>query len=345
MKPKTKSFLSNFFGGLISNDRAIEGAKTNPWWVALIIGIVGVLLPVIPITVSQAKTYGASFLAANKYNFDQNIASITVELLKANEEFVVDDNHLLQYEANPDLTVRGGLEPIATKINSSDGQYELMLYYMNEGKSGITNFIQSVDAKTYKVGTTNIAIEEDVKYAPSYVILFRDGIYTRLNKNNSTEAGKGTYTNYTTDWKEYAPGHRLLASTLGDIELANADPDHKASDRDVIYKNWVDIYNKAFMSQKRYNTWVTSAMFLGIYVGLLFIMGLLLWLLTRGKNNMFNYLKFFDTQKMAWWACLCPGLLAMIVGFIFSNFAQMAFIVLLGLRTMWIAMKQLRPQY
>ena len=111
------------------------------------------------------------------------------------------------------------------------------------------------------------------------------------------------------------------------------------------FKNWVDIYNKAFMSQKRYNTWVTSAMFLGIYVGLLFIMGLLLWLLTRGKNNMFNYLKFMDTQKMAWWAALCPGILAMIVGFIFSNFAQMAFIVLLGLRTMWIAMKQLRPQY
>ncbi len=344
MKPKTKSFLSNFFGGLISNDRAIEGAKTNPWWVALIIGIVGVLLPVIPITVSQAKTYGASFLAANKYNFDQNIASLTVEMLNDKKEFVVGDDHLLTYQVDSVVT-SGGLEPVATKVNSSDGQYELMIYYLDGGRSDISSFIQSVDAKNYKVGTTNIAVEEDVKYAPSYVILFKDGIYTRLNKNNSTEAGNGTYTNFTTDWKEYESGHKLLASTLGDIQLTEADPDHKASDRDVIYNNWVDIYNKAFMSQKRYNTWVTSAIFLAIYVALLFIMGLLLWLLTRGKNNMFSYLKFMDTQKMAWWTSLTPSILAMIVGFIFSNFAQMAFIVLLGLRTMWIAMKQLRPQY
>ena len=106
MKEKTKTFLSNFFGGLLSNQRAIDGAKTNPWWVAVIIGLVGIILPVLPITISQAKTYGASFLASNKYNFDQNIASLTVEMLNNGEEFVIDDNHLLQYQANPELPAR-----------------------------------------------------------------------------------------------------------------------------------------------------------------------------------------------------------------------------------------------
>ena len=90
---------------------------------------------------------------------------------------------------------------------------------------------------------------------------------------------------------------------------------------------------------------MSTFLFFGIYIALLIIMGLLLWLLTRGKNNVFNYLKFMDTEKMAWWASLAPGILAMIVGFIFNNFAQMAFIILIGLRTMWMAMKQLRPQY
>ena len=127
MKEKTKTFLSNFFGGLLSNQRAIDGAKTNPWWVAVIIGLVGIILPVLPITISQAKTYGASFLASNKYNFDQNIASLTVEMLNNGEEFVINDNHLLQYQANPELPARGNEEPIATKVNSSDGQYELMI--------------------------------------------------------------------------------------------------------------------------------------------------------------------------------------------------------------------------
>ena len=345
MKEKTKTFLSNFFGGLVSNQRAMDGAKTNPWWVAVIIGIFGVVLPVLPITISQAKTHGYDFLAANKYNFDQNIASLTVEMLNNGEEFVVDDNHLLQYQANPELPARGDLEPIASKVSASDNQYELMIYYMTGEKSDLTGFIESVDSKLYKVGTTNVAVTEDVKYAPSYVILFKDGIYTRLNKYASTEAGKNTYTNFNTNWKEFEPGHKLLASTLGDLKLAEINPNTDANVKNVIYKNWEDVYNKAFLSQKRYNTWVTSAIFFGIYLALLIIMGLLLFLLTRGKNNMFNYLKFMDTEKMAWWSSLAPGILAMIVGFIFSNFAQMAFIVLLGLRTMWIAMKQLRPQY
>ena len=343
MKPKTKSFLSNFFGGLISNDRAIEGSKTNPWWVALIIGIVSVVLPVLPITISQAKTYGASFLSANKYNFDQNIATLTVDMLNKGDEFVVKENHLLRYETTH--PGRGDLEPIATKVNTSDNQYELMIYYMNGDKSGLTSFIESVDAKNYKVGTTNVAVAEDVKYAPSYMILFQDGLYVRLNKYNSTESGKNTYTNFSTDWKEFEPDHKLLASTLGELKLAEADPNTKASDRDVIYKNWEEVFNKVFMSQKRYNIWATSGIFFGIYFALVVLMGFLLWLLTRGKNNMFNYLKFWDTEKMAGWTALCPAILAMIVGFIFSNFAQMAFIVLIGLRTMWIAMKQLRPQY
>ena len=345
MKEKTKTFLANFFGGLISNQRAIDGSKTNPWWVAVIIGIFGVVLPVLPITISQAKTYGASFLSSNKYNFDQSIASLTVEMLNNGEEFVIDDNHLLQYEANPELPARGDYEPIATKVNSVDGQYELMIYYMTGEKAGLNAFIENVDAKTYKAGTTNVAVAEDVKYAPSYMILFKEGLYARLNKYNSTESGKNTYTNFNTDWKEFEPGHKLLAGTLGDLVLAEIDPNTSTEVKNTIYANWEQVFNKAFLTQKRLNILYTTLIFFGIYLGLLIIMGLLLFLLTRGKNNMFNYLKFMDTEKMAWWASLAPGILAMIVGFIFTNFAQMAFIVLLGLRTMWMAMRQLRPQY
>ena len=89
---------------------------------------------------------------------------------------------------------------------------------------------------------------------------------------------------------------------------------------------------------------MSSLVFLGVYIVLIFIMGLLIFLLTRGKTNMFNYLKFMDCQKMVWWASLAPAILAVIFGFIFTNFAQMIFIILLGLRVMWMSMKQLRPQ-
>lgn len=345
MKEKTKTFLSNFFGGLISNQRAMDGAKTNPWWTALIIGLFGVMLPVLPITINQAKTYGASFLASNKYNFDQNIAGLTVQMLKDGDEFIINDQHLLEYQPSSTLPARGDYEPIITKTNTSDGQYELMIYYMTGDYTDLTSFVENINATQYKIGTTNIATAEEAKYAPSFLVLFKDGLYARLNKYNSTDAGKNTYTNFKADWKRYEPGHKLLSSTLGDLNLNEIDPNLYGDQKDVIYNNWVDVFNKSFITQKRYNTWATTGIFFGIYVGLVVLMGLLLFLLTRGKNNMFNYLKFIDTEKMSWWSSLAPGILAMIVGFIFSNFAQMAFIVLLGLRTMWMAMRQLRPQY
>ena len=132
MKPKAKKFLSNFFFGLFSNDHALEGAKSNPWWVCLIIALFAVVLPVIPITVTQAKTYGASFLSAYTYRFDQNIADLTVNLAKEKKDFVVEADKTLTYQIDGakqsrDVTVDS--EILASHQNAASGQYELVLYY------------------------------------------------------------------------------------------------------------------------------------------------------------------------------------------------------------------------
>ena len=130
MKPKTKQFLSNFFFGLFSNDYAIEGAKTNPWWVCLIIAIFAVILPVLPITISQARTYGASFLSNYTYRFDQNIAEVTVALAKDNKEFKVNAEKELEYYDNGVLQNPNATEdlvPVATHLSQSTNQYELVV--------------------------------------------------------------------------------------------------------------------------------------------------------------------------------------------------------------------------
>ncbi len=348
MNPKAKKFLSNFFFGLFSNEHAIEGAKSNPWWVGLIIALFAVTLPVIPITVAQAKTYGSSFLAKNVYRFDQNIANVTVDLASANKEFTVENAQLNYYIGNEKQTVETTEDktPVAQHISASTNQYELVVYYTQREGAALKAFVTDINNLTYKIGTTE-APEEDYEgslYASSYIVLSSSGIYTKINKEDSTDAGSNTYTNFTTDWK-HMEGYKLIAGALPEGKTAAQVNLNSTEDVSAIFKNWKTYYNKSYLSQKTYNTWMTSLLFLGIYVALEFVMGLLVFLLTRGKNNMFNYLKFIDTHKMVWWASLAPAILAMIVGFIFSNFAQLIFIVLLGLRIMWLSMKQLRPQY
>ena len=348
MNPKAKKFLSNFFFGLFSNDHAIEGSKSNPWWVGLIILVLGVFLPVIPLTVNAANSYGASFLTSYTYRYDQNIADLTTKLLLDNKEFKVNDNHELQYFVDGEVahpTVEADVTPVAAHINATTNQYELVIYFTEREGLDLDALKTSITDTHYKSGSTSVAVEGDTAYAPSYVILYKNGIYTKLMKENSTEAGSNTSTTYATDWKHFDVGHELLKNTLPEGKTAAQVDLNSSKDVQEIFANWKEVYNKAYLSQKTYNTWFTTLLFYGIYLALAIFMGLLVFLLTRGKNNMFNYLKFWDCQKIVWWASLCPAILAMIVGFIFSNFAQMIFIILFGLRIMWISMKQLRPQY
>ena len=349
MNPKAKKFLSNFFFGLISNDHAIEGSKSHPWWVGLIIALFATLIPVIPITVSQAKTYGASFLASYTYRFDQNIAKATVDLATANKDFKVEGGQLTYLENGSPVLISAedDNKPIYTHVSESTGQYELAIYFTNKEKADLKTLITDISTKKYVRGSTDVIPEnyEGTTYAPSFVVLSKASLYTRLNKDDSSEVGANTYTAYAADWKHFNDGSLLIKEALPEGKAAGEVKLNDTSDVQAIYNNWKNYYNKSYISQKTYNTWMTSLLFWGIYVALVFVMGLLVFLLTRGKNNMFNYLKFIDTQKIVWWASLAPAILAMIIGFIFSNFAQMMFIILLGMRVMWLSMKQLRPQY
>ena len=349
MNPKAKKFLSNFFFGLFSNDQAIEGSKSHPWWVGLIIALFAVVIPVVPITVTQAKTYGASFLSGYTYRFDQNIAKATVDLATANKEFKVENAELTYLDNNSpvETNLTNDETPVYSHTSASSHQFELMIYYTKREKSDLKTYINNIATTTYAVNTTEKPGEgyEGSTYAPSFIVLTKSTLYTRINKDDSSDVGSNTYTSYSADWKHFKDGTLLITEALPEGKTAAQVDLNKTEDVNAIFTNWKNYYNKSYISQKTYNTWMTSLLFFGIYVALVFVMGLLVFLLTRGKNNMFNYLKFIDTQKIVWWASLSPAILAMIVGFIFSNFAQMMFIILLGMRVMWLSMKQLRPQY
>ena len=112
-----------------------------------------------------------------------------------------------------------------------------------------------------------------------------------------------------------------------------------------VMANWKSVANKAYDNQKVKTFWAVSGIFYGIFFGLNIFMGLMMFLLTRGKNNPNRGLRFDTCEWIAGWTCMAPGLLAMIVGFIFPAAQQIAFIVLIGLRTMWLSMRQLNPRY
>lgn len=340
MSPETKRNLLNVFKSIISNQACIDGAKETPWWVAAIFFVISICLPVIPITVSYSKAYGASFVANYAYNADRGIENTFSELKTSGWEINVEGG-LLKF--NKDVSSD---EPVAKDINAETGQYNFLLYATNKSGSELQNLVTKLDNAKYELNTLNAYDEAKAEeyttngtafYTPSFVILAKDTLAMAVYKNNTTVRAGSTY-----------GGLNWVNSQNGDLITRVLNVDSSLTNRaktEAIFNNWKTVLNETYTTQKNTTMLNMSLIYLGVYAGLTIFLGLMVFLLTRGKNNVFRYLNFWVCQKISWWAAFTPAVLGMIFAFIISGniIGQMGFIVLSSLRVMWMSMRQLRP--
>ena len=373
MKSTTKRTIRNVFASLISNDAAIEGAKTAPWWIAILFLVIGTFLPIIPIMVNTSKTYGASFVASNTYGYEEALAHTSVNLKIAGYEFNVQDGQLIE-------TINGevqqkcwvddkDLQPIYSYngIDNDGNAYRaLNVYYTDRPFSSSDKSVKSMikntlEKNTYYKGTT-LAVSEateeqkaayagqkNVTYTPSYLVLYKDGLYSKIFKYYTSTAAATTYEGM--DWKRLKLETGLL-EYVTKVETETAGTYFDTTDATIATKNrfidgalnnWKVVFNKGYLNQKTKTFWFNSGLYYGIYLLLGFFMGLLMWLLTRGKNNPNRNLTLWIGFKISMWITVSPAVLAMAVGFFFSPAAGIGYIALIGIRTMWLSMRQLNP--
>ena len=365
MKEKTKYTLKTFFASLIKNESAIEGAKNAPWWIAIVLFVLGSFLPIIPIMVNASKTYGASFLSGNIYGYEQAITSCSVDLKTNGYKFEVIENELIGYKDDTALTntwqpregeeLAADLTPIAHYDATVDGctVRTFNVFYSSRPYSGkvdsVVSLISDIDAVKY-VKLTNQVYDaetfpevnaESGTYIPSYLILYKGGIYSKIYKAGTSTAATGSYVG--SDWKNHQLVDNELLKTV--LVVENVSPNVLDTNYvDGVLTNWKNVFNDSYKTQKVKTFWFSSGLYYGIYLVLGVFMGLMMFLLTRGKNNPNRNYTFWLTFKIACWIILSPAVLAMILGFVWSQAAGLGFIVLIGLRTMWLSMRQLNPQ-
>ena len=360
MKANTKSFLLNLFGSLFSNARAIDGARTSPFFVAIILFIVANFLPVIPIMTTTANTKGSSFLNGNTYGVEIALAEQTHAISEKYTFKVNDEDKLIAYDSsNQVYTPTNENEPLVEHyVNQNTGNIDLEVYYVNritkskdESVKTVQTFVNALDDRTFKTGTTTLYSKKDKDdttpvYRPSYIVLYPEGVLMAVCKDSSTTMALASYSGM--DWKKFDKNTDVISvlATVTDNAGKNVEFNlRNATYVDGVMNNWKATFDKAFLNRKTLNFWGQSGLYYGIYLALTITLGSLLFLLTRGKKNPFNYMKFHTCLAIEGWSILSPAILGMIVGFLFIRYALMGYIMLLGLRTMWISMKQLRPQY
>ena len=381
MKESTKRTLTNLLVSNVKNDSAIDGAKTAPWWIAIILMIVGTFLPIIPLMVNVSKTYGASFIASQSYGFEKYETAISLDLKEQGYDFKVNDsNELLRYkndayEAMPRQISSEKIPVSQYVVKENDGteRIGLQVFYSERVDKGVTDekiatLTKVLNNMQYITGTSILAdsdegqayIESESQtlsegekssityYRPNYILLYKQGIYVYMTKPGTTTK----QTSMSGDWTHTEKNVGLLSRVL-DVESIAVSYAKDTNGSYLLLRNtnyvsgvkanYNKVFNEVYLTSKTKTFWSYCGIFYGVYLVLVAFMGLMLFLLSRGKNNPMNYLTYWTTFKMACWSTLAPGLLAMILGFLLASYATLFFIILYGLRIMWMSMRQLRP--
>ena len=349
MKERTKEVLRDGFGVLVNNAAAIRGAKNGPLWLTIVFFVLSLFLPVLPIFIAQINVNGSTFLNKYTYGLEKTITSMAIDLHDNRKvEFDLGVDHLLSIKEDGNtvsLGAYGSEKPFATYENTASKQYDFMLYVsdvMTAAEKKVVN--TAISAKSYKLDTTEISTEKEGIYKASYMIVFPDSFYMVIYASNSTNVATSSFTG---DFKT------MEATQTGLKELLTVkDKDGNAVAQNIlsddytngVLNNFKKVLDKSYESSKVVNVWGTSGIYLAIFFGLSVVMGFIMWILTRGKNNPNNYFTPWLTQKIEARLALSPAIITLIAGFFLTSQAPLFFILTLGLRIMWISMKELRPQ-
>jgi len=383
MNKRTKETLVTTFKSVISNQSCIDSAKNNPWWIAVIFFVLAFMLPLIPVMVTASNMSGGSFMASTyRYTFDEiKITNSLTSLVSDKYEITFSDSH--EAELKKDNVHENRPMPTDESQYYTDGYdtYPLYRYVVNDVKAGepiqqyaldiyfsyrnmknkasdVENLVSIINNRKYIGGTTTLYVDQTLDegnytYAPSYIIFYADGMYAKVVKTNTTTAaavsyyGSANYNNIvmrnTAKVTDKGFFDKLLNVTDKEGNLVTRNP-YNTTYQEGVYQDLKTAFDDSYIDYKwktfTYNTLVYG----GVFVGLILLMGLLVFILTRGKKNMFNYLSWWTCMKISWYACLTPGIIGLILGFIIANQSLMIFVLCVGLRIMWLSMKQLRPQ-
>jgi hypothetical protein len=187
--------------------------------------------------------------------------------------------------------------------NSNSNQYDLLAYYSDKIGNDFTTFVNHVIEKTYVAGSTNVytaptdsssSSEQTKVYRPNYLIFNKEMIYILVHKSNETSSAGTVYGDFAlfengTCIKEVLKGEGYT-TTKTHAQLL-ADTSYCSS----VFSKFKSFVNTSFINNRNRSTLYTTLLAAGIYVALGIFMGLMVFILTRGKRN--YYYRFISKSR------------------------------------------------
>ena len=305
-----KNNIKLFFQSLISNNAAIDAGRKKPWYAAIILFFISVILAVLPTTVLELKKHGDK-------NFDSN-SLLAVEALRDFAEEIHDDPGMVVIKVDKTTSYLVG--------RNSETFGNLDEKTMNYGEGGYKFRYSSNENVTNVYTALN---EEKV----SYFIFTPDTVYIHILDPNNRDSVKINLICINAYKK---------VSERGLVDSFAAEGD-RTDQLNNTWSNWKSLIRQLYNQTRLRSAAIQLGILSAVNVAIILIMGFMVWVLTRGKNNPYRIFNVWECYKIVFWAGLCPAILTSGLGFLIKSFASTIFPLLLGVRVMWLSMKSLRP--
>lgn len=341
MNPETKHKILTGLKTLINNDACVEAGRFYNPFLAVGLAILSVILAVIPTFVSNINIHpSSSILGTSSYNLENQLADFENAMTENLVHLRVDENGNLQSENFSALTdaspvyEEDGTTPILNSyrhVNTAHGRDDFYAFLLADDAlvndfiashsiaKGVRTAEEGREGETYSYGVNTIV------FSPTRFTLYT---YARL----STTRANGSFVIYSLE-------------DMKGIDLATAHGNSSYTENPTQYiaevrAAWQFLLEKGYTPTRIRTAWANTGIFAGIDTGVILLMGLLLFIITRGKKNPYRIFSLWATEKTAYWAAPAPGILALGLGFLLQNIIGVySFIFLYGLRMMWMTMK------
>ena len=348
LSPETKDKLKTGFGTLVSNDCCIKAGREYPWYTPIILAICSVIVTLIPSFVSNMNVnMGTSVLGTSSVGGVENgLADFQYNLKNANASVKIDDEGKLTVTSDVKAAIygkdeKGNLNEYYEYKDSSTEEPILRVQFAEDSID--STYLDNLSKWTVESATsTGEEATTSTTYRVSILVFKQTSFSMAVYNRRVTATTSSALVSYSYDRLK---GTDLLSLTP-DIVKADKPSEYVAE----VVKNYQNFITAGYETTKISLTWRNTGILTGINAGVILLLGLVLFLVTRGKRNPYRIITIWQCQKIAYWAAPAPAILSMALGFLLANVSTMSsltmfmFLFLYGLRIMWTSMKAFSPQ-
>lgn len=366
-----KQNLFFFLKSLINNDTAVMGGRTKKWWIALILYFVSIFIAVIPTMISVGKTKGSAIFTGDQFHSDVAMIKFNESLATNDVDLIFEDSAAGPILTNPSANYAFTFDKTLEITDETSVVFNFPYYtfartetYTIENSDGTTTeetkvtehlrvyYVASMDGFVFHGGkhlTPEVYLANYLAKAKSteekivsHFILGKNGITIRIYNPTKATEGKNVERSYNGVYKKVPVGLNIKNFYLKD-KGGNPLDSTAMTFKSEVLASWANLVDVAYGPVKVNLFFAQSGLSLLVYAVISAFIGLVIFLSTRGKNNPNRSITFKESMQIGCWLLLSPALITLVIGSFLPQYAALIYVATLGMRSVWLTMKSLRP--